>query len=46
VRFDAAGRACVFNQTGTHIVVDLQGYMAEGAFDDVADLRLLDTRVR
>jgi hypothetical protein len=46
IRFDASGRACVFNQRGTHLVVDLQGYMAEGSFVDVPDARLLDTRIR
>ena len=46
VRFDALGRACLFNQTATHLVVDVQGYLADGAFDDIADVRLLDTRVR
>jgi acetyl esterase/lipase len=46
VRFDAQGRLCMFNQTATHLVVDVQGYLADGAFDDVADTRLLDTRTR
>ncbi|MBI5090479.1 MAG: carboxylesterase family protein [Actinobacteria bacterium] len=45
VRFDAAGQACVFTQRSAHLVVDLQGYMAPGSFDDVADARLVDTRV-
>lgn len=44
VRFDAGGAACVYNSMATHVVVDLQGYLAEGAFDDVTDARLLDTR--
>lgn len=46
VRFDAQGRACLFNQRATHLVADLQGYMASGAFEDLADERLLDTRTR
>jgi hypothetical protein len=46
IRFDADGRACVYNQTSTHIVVDLQGYMADGSFDDQPDQRLFDTRSR
>jgi predicted esterase len=44
VPFDASGRACVFNQPRAHVVVDLQGAFAPGAFDDVADDRILDTR--
>ncbi len=44
VRFDSSGRACVFNQRATHLVADLQGWFAPGAFDDVLDVRLLDTR--
>jgi acetyl esterase/lipase len=44
VRFDGSGRACLFNQRATHLVADLQGWFAPGAFDDVADIRLLDTR--
>lgn len=44
IRFDSAGRACVFNQTATHLVVDVQGYMDASSFDDVPDVRLLDTR--
>jgi hypothetical protein len=46
VRFDPQGRACLFNQRATHLVADLQGYLADGAFDDLADVRLLDTRTR
>ena len=46
VRFDAQGRACLFNQRATHLVADLQGYLADGAFEDLADVRLLDTRTR
>ncbi len=45
VRFDATSRACVFTQTGTHLVGDIQGYLAPAAFDDVPDVRLLDTRL-
>lgn len=44
VHFDAMGRACVFAQQPGDLVVDLQGYLTDGAFDDVADVRLLDTR--
>ena len=46
VHFDANGRACLFNQQSTDLVADVQGYLAAGAFDDVTDIRLLDTRVR
>jgi predicted esterase len=46
VHFDAQGTACLFNQTATHLVADLQGYLADGAFVDLPDTRLLDTRVR
>lgn len=45
VHFDANGRACLFNQQPTDLVADVQGYLADGAFDDVADARLLDTRI-
>ncbi len=45
VRFGADGRACVYTQTATHVVVDLQGYVAGDAFDDVVDVRLLDSRL-
>jgi hypothetical protein len=44
VRFAADGTACVFALRATNIVADLQGYFADGAFDDVADQRLADTR--
>jgi hypothetical protein len=44
VRFDSGGRACLYNQRGTHLVADLQGYMADASFDDIADDRVLDTR--
>ncbi|HRE00312.1 MAG TPA: hypothetical protein PLV68_03380, partial [Ilumatobacteraceae bacterium] len=44
IRFDAKGEACVYNQSVTHVVVDLQGYLATAAFDDIADVRLVDTR--
>ncbi len=46
VRFDAEGRVCMYAQRSTHLVVDVQGYLTAGAFDDVADQRLLDTRTR
>lgn len=46
VRFGADGRACLFAQTSTHLVVDVQGWFTPGSFEDVADVRLLDTRVK
>ena len=45
VHFDSAGEACLYNQSSTHLVADLQGYFTDGAVDDVADVRLIDTRV-
>ena len=45
VRFDAAGEACVYTQRSAHLLVDLQGYMADGSFDDIVDARLVDSRV-
>ena len=33
VRLDASGETCVYTQSGAHIVVDLQGYLADGAFN-------------
>lgn len=44
VPFDAQGEACVYTQRATHLVVDIQGYMTPGSFDDIADQRVLDTR--
>jgi acetyl esterase/lipase len=44
VRFDAAGEICVSTQRSAELIVDLQGYLADGAVDDVSDDRLLDTR--
>gem|GEM_PF-1232774 len=44
VRFDDDGKACIFNSASTHVVVDLQGYLDDSAVDDVADIRLIDTR--
>lgn len=44
VRFDATGSACLFTSADAHLVADVQGYLDAGAFDDVADARLLDTR--
>jgi hypothetical protein len=44
VRFGGDGRACLFAQHATHLVADLQGYLGVGAFDDIADVRVLDTR--
>lgn len=43
-RFGDDGRVCVYTDQTTHLVVDLQGYFADGAFDDIADIRVLDTR--
>jgi hypothetical protein len=43
-RFDATGAACVYTDQPSHLVVDLQGYFEVGAFDDIADVRVLDTR--
>ncbi len=44
VQFDASGKACIYNQTATHVIADVQGYFAPATFDDVTDVRLLDTR--
>ena len=44
VEFDAAGTACVFARSATHVIADVQGYLTADAFDDVADERILDTR--
>lgn len=44
IRFDGDGKACVYNSSATHVVVDLQGYLADGAIDDLPDQRLVDTR--
>jgi acetyl esterase/lipase len=44
VRFGADGRACLFAQHATHLVADLQGYLGAAAFDDIADVRVLDSR--
>jgi len=44
VRFDDSGKACIFNSSSTHVVVDLQGYIDDAAVDDVDDIRLIDTR--
>ena len=44
VHFDSTGQACLYNQSSTHLVADLQGYLTDGAVDDVADVRLVDTR--
>ena len=43
-RFGATGTSCLNNWMGTHMVADIQGYFAESAIDDIADLRLLDSR--
>jgi CotH kinase protein len=44
VRFDDRGAACVFTSAATHVVADVQGYLTDGAFDDIDDERLVDTR--
>ena len=44
IRFDDAGRACLYNQSPTHLIVDIQGYLSSDAFDDGVDTRVLDTR--
>ncbi|MFK8025607.1 MAG: CotH kinase family protein [Ilumatobacter sp.] len=44
VEFDTDGEACLFVVMSTHVVVDLQGYLEDDAFDDIADTRLVDTR--
>lgn len=44
VQFDATGTACVYNSMNTHVIVDLQGYLATDTFDDITDQRLADTR--
>ena len=46
VHFDAAGHVCLFTQSSTHLVADVQGYLNDGAFQDDPDVRLLDTRIR
>jgi hypothetical protein len=46
VRFGIDGRACVYVSTSSHLVIDRQAVMADGAIDDVApDERLVDTRL-
>lgn len=45
VEFDDRGRACLFTQTSAHLVVDLQAYLTPGTFDDIADVRVIDTRL-
>ena len=44
VPFSADGTACIYNHASAHVVVDLQGYLADGAIDDIDDIRLIDTR--
>lgn len=44
-RFGADGTACVFMSRATHLVVDVQGHFADGALDDIVDIRVLDTRI-
>lgn len=44
VPFDADGNACIYTSATTHLVVDLQGYFTNGAFIDLPDQRVVDTR--
>lgn len=44
VRFGSDGHAKIFTQNGTHLIADLQGYMNEGWFTDIADKRIYDSR--
>jgi hypothetical protein len=46
VRFDTRGEACIYTQSATHVVVDVQGYLDVTAFSDITDVRLLDSRTR
>jgi hypothetical protein len=46
VRFDANGQACLYTHGRSHLIADLQGYLADWAFEDVTDVRLVDTRER
>lgn len=43
VQLDSAGEACVYTRSGSHIIVDLQGYLDPSAFT-VESRRLQDTR--
>jgi hypothetical protein len=45
-RFDADGRACLSNRQAADLVLDVPDHLQPGAFDDVADVRVLDTRTR
>jgi hypothetical protein len=44
VQLDAGGRACVYSHGGSHVVVDLQGYIDPDSFEPVSR-RLVDTRL-
>ncbi len=46
VAFDDTGSACLYTSAAVHLVADLQGYFPADACDDVADVRMLDTRLR
>ena len=46
VKVGAEGKVCLFTQSGTHLVADLQGFFPAGtSFVPVLPERLLDTRV-
>lgn len=44
VRFDAEGKACAYAQASAHWGADLTAYLNPAAFDDIEDVRLVDTR--
>jgi hypothetical protein len=46
VHFDSQGLACAYNEQPTDLIIDLQGYLQVGAFDDITDVRVLDSRTR
>jgi hypothetical protein len=44
-KLGAGGKVCLFTQTGTHLLADLEGYYPSGAtFTGLSPQRLLDTR--
>ena len=45
VEFDAHGQACLFTETSAHLIVDLPAYLTPGTFDDITDVRVIDTRL-
>jgi hypothetical protein len=44
VPFDENGEACGYAQASAHWIADLQAYMSPLAFNDIDDMRLVDTR--